>query len=134
SPMAGITTMTQDLVHPWDPSSYGIFKGEYVTDPAPVSDTVLVVSRAKDVAQDYGLYTMRADGADLTPLLDLPGTSELRAKPIRPRSLPPVISDRVTRMAGPLPPPVGGPYAPGERFTFRALNVYFNAAVDTDIR
>jgi hypothetical protein len=135
TPVIGITTRdegVQKFANP-NPPSYGVYVGNYATDPAILPDGRLVISLAKDVNQDYGLYTINSDGSGLTLLYDNPGTSELRTHVIRPRTVPPVVSDKITKVANPLPPSANGPYDVDGTFTFQNLNVYFNAPVDVDI-
>ena len=45
-----------------NPTSFGIFKGEYASEPESLPDGRLLVSWAADVGQDYGLYLTDADG------------------------------------------------------------------------
>lgn len=117
----------------YNPPSHGIYQGSYAAEPEVLPDGRLLISLAKDTKQDYGLYTINADGSGLTPLYDNSGTTELRARVIRTRPLPPVIADKITQVASMLPPKAEGPYDKDGTFTFKALNVYFNAPVDTDI-
>lgn len=131
-PIAGITYLTQEYVS-YDPISYGIYIGEYVGEPESLPDGRVVVSRAPDVFQDYGLYLMKADGRGMSPLYDNPGTTELRARVLGPRPLPPVLPDTVAGRASLLPPDADGPYDQDGSFTFDAQNVYFNGPVDMDI-
>ena len=135
TPVIGITfrdeTVQQFVVS--DPPSYGVYQGNYAAEPEVLPDGRLVISWAANINQDYGLYTINPNGSGLTRLYDNPGTTELRARVIRSRPLPPVIPDRVTRVASLLPPLDTGPYAIDGTFTFKALNVYFNAPVDVDI-
>jgi hypothetical protein len=126
----GITGLTLDYVRRSNPTSYGIFRGRYAGEPAVLPDGRVIVSIANDVKQDYGLYVMNPDGGDLTRLYDAPGTTELRARPVMPRPLPPVIAERVKTEAALLPPGEAGPYDGDGTFTFDALNVYGNAPVD----
>lgn len=131
----GITTRdesVQEFAQP-NPPSYGVYKGVYAAEPEVLPDGRLIISYAPTVQQDYGLYVINPDGSSLTRLYDNPGTTELRARLIRPRSLPPVIPDAVTQVASMLPPLENGPYDIDGTFTFQALNVYFNAPVDVDI-
>lgn len=128
--LLGITSLTLDYVNS-DPTSFGIFKGSYATDAAVLDDGRMVVSVAKDVGQDYGLYVANADGSGLTLLYDNPGTTEVRAKVLASRPLAPIIADEITQVASTLPPTSAGPYAKDGTFTFSALNVYFNAPVDS---
>lgn len=132
-PVLGITYLTLDYVSDSNPTSYGIFVGNYATDAAALPNGKVVVSWARDVAQDYGLYTINQNGSGLTLLYDNPGTTELRAKPIMARPLPPIIADSVPAAASPLPPLEGGNYAQDGTFTFDALNIYANGPVDTEI-
>jgi len=134
-PIIGVTVRndsTQPLVK-YSPPSHGIYQSDYAAEPEVLPDGRLVISLAKDIAQDYGLYIINSDGSGLTSLYDNAGTTELRARVIRSRSLPPVIPDRITQVASLLPPLAEGPYDKDGTFTFQALNVYFNAPVDTDI-
>lgn len=132
-PLAGVTYLTLDYVNPDNPTSYGIFRGHYATEPDVQPDGDIIFSWAPDIYQDYGLYIMHADGSARTLLYDNPGTTELRARAIRQRPLPSVLSDSTTRVAGPLPAPANGPYNQDGTFVFDALNVYFNADVDVPI-
>lgn len=133
TPVIGITRLTLDYVSKSSPTSFGIFTGNYAGEPATLPNGKLVISRARDVDQDYGLYTINADGSGLTPLYDNPGTTELRAKPIVQRALPPILPDSVNTTASLLPPPAGGPYTPDGAFSFKELNVYANGPVDSAI-
>jgi hypothetical protein len=129
----GITYITGDEVNPSNPTSFGVYRGNYAGEPALLPSGRIVLSWAANIGQDYGLYTMNADGSDLQPLFDLPGTTELRAKPIHARSLPPILPDTVSTVANLLPPTQNGPYTPDGTFVFQALNVYANGPVDTEI-
>ncbi len=131
--IVGITELSQDYAHPSNPTSYGIFNGAYAGEPSTLPDGRLVISWAPDYHQDYGLYVIQPDGTGLTKLYDSAGTTELRAKPIVERSLPPVIPDSVPTAASLLPPTADGPYDVDGTFTFDAANVYFNAPIDTGI-
>lgn len=138
TPVLGITSLTLQYVHATDPTSYGIFEGAYASEPEVLPDGRLVVSMAPDVGQDYGLYVAKADGTDLKKLHDLPGTSELRARVVAPRKVPPVLPDLFRDdpskpFADPLPPDEKGPFDAQGTFVFDALNVYANAPIDADI-
>ncbi|NJM05336.1 hypothetical protein HC891_02545 [Candidatus Gracilibacteria bacterium] len=128
----GITDLLGEYAHN-DPPSFGVYKGDYVTDPEPLPDGRLLISWADDAKQDYGLYTINPDGSDRRLLYDNPTTTEVRARVIRVRAKPPIIRDTVTSTPSLLPPPADGPYDQDGTFVFDALNVYFNAPVDTDI-
>ncbi|MFT3892403.1 MAG: hypothetical protein QM730_12275 [Anaerolineales bacterium] len=133
TPIIGITTRDEDVQQFVAPSSYGVYVGNYATDPAVLPEGGLVISWAKDTKQDYGLYTINNDGSGLTLLYDNPGTTELRAHLLRARTVPTIIPDKVTKVASLLPPSAQGPYDIDGTFTFKDLNVYFNAPVDTNI-
>ncbi len=133
TPVAGIATPSRDYVNPSDPISFGIFQGSYAAEPEVLPDGRLLISWAADIGQDYGLYVIHSDGTGKTLLYDNPKTTELRARLIRRRPTPPIITDTVTQVASLLPPPAEGPYSQDGTFTFDALNVYFNAPVDSDI-
>jgi hypothetical protein len=132
-PVIGITTSLNQTLASQNPPSYGVYVGAYAAEPAVLPDGRLVISWAANAAQDYGLYVINADGSGRQPLYDNPGTTELRARVIAPRPLPPLLADQVTQVASPLPPPAAGPYDVDGTFTFDARNVYFNAPVDVDI-
>jgi hypothetical protein len=133
TPIIGITSMTLDYVNRSNPTSFGVFRGAYAGEPAPITDNLLVISWAADIKQDYGLYTVNVNGSELNLLYDQPGTAELRARPLIPRPLPPIIEDRVTSTPSLLPPPAAGPYDQDGTFIFDVLNIYANAPVDTAI-
>ncbi len=132
-PIIGITGLQTTYVKNDEPKSFGIYPGPYAAEPAVMSDGALLISFARDINQDYGLYRIAADGTGLERVYDEPGTSELRARSLRPRVVPPVVTDRVTARASQLPPAANGPFDIDGTFTFDALNVYANAPVDTDI-
>jgi hypothetical protein len=134
-PIIGITTRDEayyGLVRQ-SPPSYGVQKGAYAAEPEVLPDGRLLLSWAPDVRQDYGLYVANADGSNLALLYDQPNTTEVRARLIRPRPLPPILPDQVTTVASLAPPLAQGPYDRDGAFTFDALNVYFNAPVDSNI-
>jgi hypothetical protein len=131
--VAGVTDLTGSYASPSNPTSYGVFSGQYVTEPEVLPDGRLIVSVAANVNQDYGLYTMNADGSGMQPLFDVPGFTELRARALRSRPKPPVLADIHKAPVSRQPPAASGPYDGDGTFVFDALNVYFNAAVDTDI-
>lgn len=133
TPLIGITSEIGYELVSQNPPSYGVNNGDYATEPALLPDERLIISWAPDINQDYGLYLINADGSERQLLYDNPGTTELRARVIRPRALPPVIADQITQRASALPPTAIGPYDTDGAFTFDALNVYFNAPVDTHI-
>ena len=114
-----------------------VYQSEYAAEPEVVPGTnFLVMSIAPDYRQDYGLYLVSRDGTTRQLLYDNPGTTEIRARLVRPRTVPPGIPDQATLVnetASLLPPRASGPYDIDGTFVFNAMNVYFNAPVDTDI-
>ena len=132
-PVAGVTTLTLDYVNPASPTSYGIFNGTYYAEPEALPDGRILVSRAAGVDQDYGLYAIEANGTSPTLVYDRAGTTELRARVLASRVVPPIVAETVTDNPPPLPPDADGPYDTAGTFVFDALNVYFNAPVDVDI-
>lgn len=136
TPIIGITYLTLDYVHCPNSSdcSYGIFKGSYAAEPEVLPSGKLVISWAADINQDYGLYQINPDGSGRKLLYDNPGTAELRARVLRPRPLPPIIADTITQTPS-LLPPTSDPntFRQDGTFVFDALNIYFNAPVDSDI-
>jgi hypothetical protein len=131
-PIIGVTKRSSAVVNQ-DPPSYGIQPGSYASEPAVLPDGRLIFSWAPDIYQDYGLYIAEPDGSKMELLYDNPGTSELRAQVRYARALPPIITDTITATASLLPPPAEGPYDQDGVFTYDALNVYFNAPVDSGI-
>lgn len=130
--VVGVTDEDYQLARA-NPPSYHVFKSAYAADPEVLPDGRLIISWAPDVRQDYGLYLINPDGSDMKLIYNNPGTTELRTRLVRPRPQPPIIPDRVTKVASLLPPLAQGPYDIDGTFTFNALNVYFNAPVDVDI-
>lgn len=128
----GVHSLRDDYVNP-NPPSFGIMQSDYAGDVEALADGRLLISWTPNVAQDYGLYVINPDGSGRTLVYDQPGTTELRARVIRPRALPPVLADAVTSVSSPIPPPEGGPYDQDGTFQYQALNVYFNAPVDAEI-
>lgn len=136
-PLAGVTALTLQYVHCPSPDdcSYGVFEGEYASEPAVLPDGRVVFSLAAGVGQDYGLWLMGADGGGRTLLHDPPGTTELRVRPLAPRGVPPVLPDALGPESNPalLPPDGDGPFDAEGSFLFDARNVYANGPVDMDI-
>lgn len=130
--VVGVTNLSKNYAHPTNPTSFGIYSSSYAADPAVLPDGRLVFSWAKDTAQDYGIYTTDAGGARVK-LYDNPGTTELRARLVAPRTVPPLVKDTITAVASTLPPDADGPFDQDGTFTFDALNVYANGPVDSDI-
>ncbi|MCL4872125.1 MAG: PD40 domain-containing protein [Anaerolineae bacterium] len=128
----GITGTSGTLVNN-NPPSYGIYVGNYAAEPDVAPNGTILFSWAEGISQDYGLYTINANGQNRTLLYNNPGTTELQARIIRPRPLPPIIPDTVTQIPPLLPPPAQGPYNTDGTFVFDARNVYFNAPVDWPI-
>ena len=132
TPIIGIAEDGNQLVQD-DPPSHRVFLGDYAADPEVLPDGNVLISWTPDADQDYGLYIINSDGSGLTLLYDNPNTTEIRARVVRSRPVPPIIPDTVTEVASLLPPLQNGPYAIDGTFTFNALNVYFNGPVDMDV-
>ena len=132
-PLIGITSEIGYELVSQNPTSYGINRGTYASEPALLPDGRLFISWAPDINQDYGIYLFNPIGGEKRLIYDKPGTTELRARLLQPRPLPPVIADQISQRASLLPPTAVGPYTTDGIFTFQALNVYFNAPVDTNI-
>lgn len=132
-PTSIIGVTTRDESQKVTSTSFGVQTPPYAGEADVLSDGNLIISWAADVNQDYGLYRIAPDGSGRTLIYDNVGTQELRAKKIRPRPVPPVISDSVPLTASALPPTANPPYDIDGTYTFNALNVYGNAAVDVPI-
>lgn len=137
TPLSGVTAQSTNYLNS-NPVSYGIYPGPYAAEPEVLPDGRVLFSRAADINQDYGLYVMNANGTNVQLILDMPGTSELRARVMALRSSPPGTpdaykSDPNKPFPSRLPPPAEGPYDPDGTFVFKALNVYANGNVDFDI-
>ncbi len=115
------------------PNSYGVYKSQFAADPIVLPDGRLLISWAPDHLQDYGLYIINPDGSNRQLLVNELGRTELRAQIVAARKLPPVLADKITRVPSLLPPLEQGPYDKDGTFSFNALNVYFNAPVDSEI-
>ncbi|MFN0062976.1 MAG: TolB family protein [Myxococcaceae bacterium] len=133
APVMGITDLTLQYLNTSNPTSYGIFVGEYVGEPTVMPDGRLIVSIAPTVLQDYALYSVNPDGSDRRLVFDRVGTTELRAVSLAARPLPPIVTDSIVQVASQLPPLANGPYAIDGTFSFVALNVFANGPVDADI-
>lgn len=136
-PIIGVTDRNRPLVNE-NPPSFGIYAGNYAAEPEVLPDGRVVISWAADVAQDYGLYVMNADGSGLGTLFNRAGTSELRARVLAARPTPEILpdvyrDDPARPFPAELPPLEQGPYNGDGEFTFHCLNVYANAPVDADI-
>mgnify|MGYP001220317825 CR=1 FL=1 len=129
----GVTGDGQYPIVAENPAAFGVTQSAYAADPAVLPDGRLVISWAPDYNQDYGLYLVDPDGSNFQKLLDIAGLTELRAQVVAPRPVPPLIPDRVTAIAEALPPAGEEPRESDGAFVFNALNVYFNAPVDTEI-
>ena len=87
--MLGVTDFLPQLPLVF-PGLERVYQSEYAAEPEVVPGTnFLVVSIAPDYRQDYGLYLLTRDGRSRQLLVDIPGTTELRARLVRPRPLPP---------------------------------------------
>ncbi len=105
----------------------------YASDVTVLPDDRLIYSWAANYKQDYGIYISNADGTNRVKIYNTANTSEMRAKAIVARPLPPIIADQVTAVASAYPPLENGPYNIDGTFTFNCLNVYANGPIDMDI-
>jgi hypothetical protein len=105
----------------------------FASDAAVLPDNKIVYSWAPDLNQDYGLYTITTAGKGKKLLYNAVGTSELRAKPVVSRKVPPIIPDQYTEHISLYPPLQAGPYNTNGTFTFNDLNVFANGPVDMNI-
>lgn len=132
--LIGITDIYNgNYVNPVNPTSFGIYNSDYAAEPEVLPDGRILFSWCSNVMQDYGIYIMNANGSGKTLVHNITGKSELQAKLIYNKSAPPIIADAVSPSAMQLPPLANGPYDLDGTFIFNALNVYFNAPVDTEI-
>ncbi len=105
----------------------------FASDANVLPNDKVIMSWAPNYNQDYGLYVIDATGANKTLIYNAVGTTELRAKAIHVRTLPPIITDQITQVASLYPPLAAGPYNTDGTFTFKCLNVFGNGPVDMDI-
>ena len=105
----------------------------FATDAYALPNNQVIISWAPDTKQDYGLYLIDSNGANKKLIYNVTGTSELRAKIVKTRTVPPVIADQITQVASLYPPLAAGPYNTDGNFTFSCLNVYANGPVDMPI-
>lgn len=133
TPVLGVT---RELIPEYvssDPVSYGVFAPPYAAEPCALPDGRLVVSWTAEVGQDYGLHLVNADGSKRSFSLTQLGPPNCEPECLAPAPLPPIITDRVKRLAPMLPPAAAGPHDRGGTFVFDCLNVYFTAPVDSEI-
>jgi hypothetical protein len=131
--IAGVDSTTPLYIQ--SPPSIGTMMPPYATDPVPLPDGRILFSYASTVTeQDYGLYTINLSGTGLSNVLDLPGTLELNAELLIPKTVPPVVS-YLTAYDTNMVPPTTNPntFYQGGLFRFDCLNVYSNAPVDAPI-
>lgn len=133
-----LTNPTRDFVVPSGRNiSYGIYKSDYAGEPCPINEDQILISWLPDnerrIFQDYGIWVLNPETGQLDSIYNLSGRTELLAKAIRTRPLPPIVEDASTNIPSNITPLEEGPYTPDGTFRFEALNVYFNAPVDTDI-
>lgn len=116
-----------------NPTSYGILKGEYAAEPFYTDDDRILFSKAPTPEQDYGIYVMNANGSQPELIYDNPGTTELRAILVKPKTKPPVLIDKYQDIAHLLPPSGMSDLRDEGSFVFDCRNIYFNAPVDDPI-
>jgi hypothetical protein len=139
----GLTVKTDDFVRKEDPVSLTIIHSAtgYAADPVPLPDGRLLFSWARDpatgredIGQDYGLFIINPNNpSNPTLVYDVRGTTELRAQLLRPRPVPPALTDGPTDRPTPTPIASTSDLHRDGTFVFDALNVYFNGPVDMPI-
>jgi hypothetical protein len=141
-PVIGVTDLrnnpSRDFVVPSGRNiSYGIYKSAYAGEPCPINEDQVLISWLPNdenrIFQDYGIWVLHPETGQLDSVYNMAGRTELLAKAIRSRTLPPVVADASSNIPSNVTPLEDGPYAGDGTFRFEALNVYFNAPVDTDI-
>ncbi len=118
--------------------STGVLWGRYAAEPEPLPDGRIVLSWAPNIHQDYGLYTFDPATGAMALVWDEIGASEVRARALTARTVPPIGRDTYRddpSESGPplLPPAPGASLAPISIGLIYPLNVYANADVDVDI-
>ncbi|HEX5626191.1 MAG TPA: T9SS type A sorting domain-containing protein [Saprospiraceae bacterium] len=131
--LAGITGYGNFDYYQLNPTSYGIFKGEYAAEPSVTNDGRILFSKTADPFQDYGIWIMDADGSSQQLIFDHPGTTELHARFIEPRNIPPLIADRYRQHASSLPPTGPSDLRKDGSFQFDCRNIFYNTPVDDGI-
>ncbi|MBK9107323.1 MAG: T9SS type A sorting domain-containing protein [Saprospiraceae bacterium] len=131
--LAGVTSYGNLDYYIKNPASYGIFKGEYATEPSVSNSGEILFSKAPDPKQDYGIWMMEEDGSNEILVFDHPGTTELNAQIIESRSVPKIIPDIIVQRPGPLPPKDPQHLRSEGSFEFDCRNIFYNSPVDDGI-
>ncbi len=132
-PLAGTTGYGNFDYYVTDPPSYGIFKGNYATEPSVSLEGNILYSRAENPSQDYGIWMMDSNGNGQQIIFDHPGSTELNAQLVESRPIPPVIPDKIHQRPGKLPP-IGLQNLRQEgEFRFDCRNIFYNGPVDDGI-
>lgn len=126
----GVDTNTRLYIS--NPPSQYTYTPPYATDAVSLPDGRIMLSAANTVeTQDYGLYVCNANGGGLNPVFDLPGTLELNAELLIPKSKPPMVSYLTTYDTNRVPPTTNpSTFYQGGLFRFDCMNIYTNAPVD----
>ena len=104
--------------------------------PAALPDGRIVFAYDPGARGDFGLYVMRADGSDLRPLVDLPGTLELDPAPVVRRAWHERAFDLEGAALNAPQPPHEVPASPGPgqpSFRFHCLDLFANAPTGAPI-
>lgn len=105
----------------------------FAVDPVELDSRTILFSYSADGA-DYGIYALRLGATRVRRILDLPGTLELDAQPLRSRRAPPVLPDEFPHAPFPLPPTEDPlTYDRDDVFRFDCMNIFTNAGVDVPI-
>lgn len=132
-PLAGTTSYGNLDYYLKNPTSYGIFRGEYAAEPSVTNDGRILFSKTADPYQDYGIWIMNGDGSGQQLVFDHPGTTELHAQFIEARITPPVRVDKHNQKTSTLSPKgINELYQDGS-FIFDCRNIFFNSPIDDGI-
>ena len=110
--------------------------------PAALADGRILFAYDPGARGDFGVWVIRADGSGRDPVVDLPGTLELDPAPITPWDPGPHAWRAPPNRAVPLADNARAAPArttadlvtrPGGGFTFHALNIFANAAVEAPL-
>jgi hypothetical protein len=117
------------------PGRFGALAGARAMAPAALPDGRIVFAYDPDGNGDFALWTVRPDGTQLRPVLDLPGTLELDPAPLVARRAPHVVLDEGGGIEDPAPPLPSTTMAEVTRlddtFRFDCLNVFRTGPVDS---
>ena len=112
-------------------SDQSVDEGASATDPVHLKDETILISYTAD-GTDYGIYSCRLDGSDLTRICDFPGTLELEPQPLIARPVPPILKEEFPYPTASLPPTEDpDTYFRNDTFRFDCMNIFTNGPVDS---